>query len=95
MTIYRQGFSTKNQAPTKYNNISIEIRNHVKVVVGEKSRKEFQAALELKHIGNFKENNIDPTLDQEIIQMKYPDSPNHPKQGYLLTEKGKEILKNL
>lgn len=83
------------QVPTKYNTNSIEIRNLVKVVVGEKSRKELQAALELKHIGNFRENYIDPALDQEIIQMKYPDSPNHPKQRYLLTEKGKEILKNL
>lgn len=69
VSIYRPGYSAENQvptnyppstdqAPTKYNNIPIETRNIVKVATMEKSRKELQQALELKHIGNFRENYI-------------------------------------
>jgi len=82
------------QVPTKYNTIPIEIRNLIKVTVGEKSRKELQEALELKHIGNFRENYIDPAIESGFIELKYPDSPNHPKQRYLLTKKGRELFKS-
>lgn len=83
------------QVPIKYKPIPIEIRNLVKVAAGEKSRKELQQALELKHKGNFRENYIDPAIESGFIELKYPDSPNHPKQRYLLTEKGQELLINL
>lgn len=59
------------------------------------SRKDIQIALQLKHEGNFRENYLEPALKDELIQMKYPDSPNHPRQRYLLTEKGEKILKQL
>lgn len=55
------------------------------------SRKEIQQALELKHEGNFRENYLEPGLEIEVIEMKYPNSPNHPNQKYVLTEKGTEI----
>ena len=67
----------------------------MKVLEGEMSRKEIQQALELKHEGNFRENYLEPALAEAVIEMKYPDSPNHPKQRYLLTEKGGEIKKQL
>lgn len=59
------------------------------------SRKDIQIALQLKHEGNFRDNYLEPALQEELIQMKYPYSPNHPKQRYLLTEKGQELLNNL
>jgi len=59
------------------------------------SRKEMQQALELKHVGNFRENYLEPAFADAVIEMKYPDSPNHPKQKYLITEKGSEIKKQL
>jgi hypothetical protein len=62
-------------------------------MVGETSRKQLQEALELKHSGNFRENYIDPALDGGFIVLKFPNSPNHPKQRYLLTDKGSELLK--
>lgn len=106
VTIFRPGYGVENQAPTKHrpstdqaptklNKISIELRNLIKVMMGEKSRKELQAALELKHRGNFRENYIDPALENGYIQLKYPDSPNHSKQRYLLTDKGEELRKRL
>jgi hypothetical protein len=64
----------------------------IKVVIGEKSRKELQEALELKHRGNFRENYLEPALDGGYIRLKFPASPNHPQQRYLLTEKGQDAL---
>ncbi len=117
VTIYRQGFGTENQVPTKqsssthqvptkyppssdevpkeYHSSFVEVRNLLKVLVGEKSRQELQDALELKDRRNFRENYINPAIERNFIELKYPDSPNHPKQRYLLTEKGRELLKSL
>jgi len=117
VTIYRQGFGTENQVPTKqsssthqvptkyrpsthqvpkeYHISFVEVRNLLKVLVGEKSRQELQDALELKDRRNFRENYINPAIERNFIGLKYPDSPNHPKQRYLLTEKGRELLKSL
>lgn len=58
---------------------------------GEMSRKEIQEALELKHAGNFRENYLDPAMEIGLLELKYPDNPNHPKQRYLLTERGMVI----
>jgi ATP-dependent DNA helicase RecG len=65
----------------------------LKVIVEEMSRKEIQDALGLKHEGNFRDNHLDPALSEGYIRMKYPDKPNHPKQKYLITEKGSLFLK--
>lgn len=83
------------QVPQNLRSTSVEVRNLLKVMEGEMSRKEMQQALELKHEGNFRENYLDPALADAVIEMKYPDSPNHPKQKYLITEKGIEIKKQL
>jgi hypothetical protein len=61
----------------------------------ELSRKEIQQVLGLKHKGNFRENYLEPALEQEVIRMKHPDSPNHPKQRYILTEKGVVLKRTL
>lgn len=75
--------------------IPIEIRNLIKVVIGEKSRKELQEALQLSDRVNFRENHLEPALDGGYIRLKFPDSPKHPQQRYLLTEKGQDALGQL
>ncbi|MBI2258193.1 MAG: hypothetical protein HYU67_04760 [Flavobacteriia bacterium] len=60
------------------------------------SRKELLQALDLKHEGNFRENYLNPAIQAELIQMKYPETPTTSKQKYYLTEKGEELkMKNL
>jgi ATP-dependent DNA helicase RecG len=59
------------------------------------SRTEIQDALGLKHKGNFRVNYIDPALEQGFIELKYPKNPNHPKQKYMLTGKGKKLKRKL
>ena len=43
----------------------------------------------------FKETFITPAIEQGLVTMLYPDSPHHPKQKYLLTEKGKIVYEIL
>ena len=85
--------SSTHQVPTKYPPSTVEIRNLLKVITGEMSRQAIQEELSLKDRRNFRENYLDPALVEELIQMKFPDNPNHPRQKYLLTTKGIELLK--
>lgn len=33
-------------------------------------------------------NYLNPAITEEFVVMLYPETPRHPKQKYLLTEKG-------
>lgn len=58
------------------------------------SRKAIQEALGLKHTGSFREIYLEPALRAQLIEMKYPNKPNHPKQRYSITDLGKKFLKD-
>lgn len=49
--------------------------------------------LKLKDRVNFLKTYLAPALEEGLISMKYPKKPKHPGQKYMLTEKGKELLK--
>ncbi|GHV45442.1 ATP-dependent DNA helicase [Bacteroidia bacterium] len=59
------------------------------------SVKEMMQCLSLSGRDNFLTSYLQPALEQGFVAMKYPQSPNHPKQRYFLTEKGKKIMKNI
>jgi len=86
---------TTEGVPQYFRSTSVEVRNLLKVLEEEMSRQEIQDALSLKDRRNFRENYLEPALADEVIEMKFPDSPNHPRQKYLVTEKGSEIKKQL
>lgn len=48
--------------------------------------------LSLKHRPTFLYTYLQPALEQGYIIMEFPHSPNHPKQRYCLTEKGKAAI---
>ena len=52
------------------------------------SKKEMMTAVDLKDRTNFEDYYLAPALNAKIVRMLYPNSPNHPKQKYLLTKKG-------
>ena len=83
------------QVPTKYPPSSVEVCNMLKVIEGEVSRIKMQDLLELRDKRNFRENYVEPALRDGLIRMKYPESPNHPKQRYLLTALGEEAKRQL
>ena len=49
--------------------------------------------LKLKDRVNFLRIYLTPALEEGLISMKYPKNPKHPGQKYMLTEKGKALLK--
>ncbi len=65
------------------------------VVIGEKflSVKEIMEGLKLKGRDNFLKLYLSPALDNKLVTPLYPKSPRHPRQKYLLTQKGLDLLK--
>ena len=55
--------------------------------------KDLMGKLSLTHRPTFRMNYLHPALNSGYIIPLYPNQPNHPKQKYSLTEKGKALLK--
>ncbi len=49
----------------------------------------------LKHRPNFIEYHLTPAVKEGYVRMLHPDKPRHPKQRYLLTEKGLKLYNEL
>ena len=64
------------------------------VLIADKvySRQELMNILQLKHNPNFRDNYLNPTMEEGYIEMTIPDTPNSTNQKYRLTEKG-QLLK--
>lgn len=58
----------------------------------EYSVREIMSFLMLKDRVNFLYKYLTPALEEGLVSMKYPDNPKHPKQKFMLTEKGRKIL---
>lgn len=61
----------------------------------EMSVKEMMEGVGLKHRPNFLEYSLNPAINEGFVLMKYPNSPRHPKQRYLLTVKGLMLFKKV
>jgi len=55
---------------------------------GELSVKQMIDYRGLKDRKNFMDYHLIPAIKEGLVEMKYPDSPRHPRQKYLLTSKG-------
>lgn len=60
---------------------------------GELSVKEMMEALGLKGRHNFLNLYLNPAVREAYVRLLYPDSPRHPRQKYLLTERGRSVLR--
>lgn len=85
--------STHTSTRTSTNNLKASLTENVKrliLAIGteEKSVKEMMEAIELKNRPNFLEYSLTPAISDGFVTMKYPSSPRHPRQKYLLTVKG-------
>lgn len=56
---------------------------------------ELMDKLELKHRPSFLYTYVKPALEQRFIEMTTPDKPTSPEQKYRLTEKGRQLQKQL
>ena len=85
--------STHTSTHTSMDNASKGISENITrlvIAIGsdEKSVKEIMEAVGLKNRPNFIEHSLSPAITEGLVKMKYPNSPRHPRQKYLLTIKG-------
>ena len=84
---------THTSTSTSTNNLKAGLTENVKRLIlasgtEEKSVKEMMEAIGLKNRPNFLEYSLTPAISDGFVTMKYPSSPRHPRQKYLLTVKG-------
>ena len=58
------------------------------------SIKEMLAAMNLKNRENFMVNYLSPAMRGGFVSMLYPDKSRHPRQKYMLTDKGLAALRS-
>jgi ATP-dependent DNA helicase RecG len=59
-----------------------------RVLVGEMTRQQLQAALGLQNDEHFRKAYLQPALDAGLIELTIPDKPRSSEQRYRLTAKG-------
>ena len=84
------------QVPDKFTTGNSRILELIRVL-GDKelSLKELLVLLSLKDRENFKKSYLEPAIQSGFVRCLYPDSPRHPRQKYLLTEKGQVFRRSL
>lgn len=84
---------TTPQLPHSYPTVTPQLRK-IMLAIGKNvlSAKEMMQVVNLKDKTNFLEKYLYPAIEQGLVGQLYPDNPKHPKQKYMLTEKGRAIL---
>lgn len=59
------------------------------------SLKELMEKVGQSHRTHFKNKQLQPMIEQQLVILKYPENPHHQDQAYLLTEQGLQIAKFL
>ena len=85
--------STHTSTHTSFDETISTLSENIKrlvVAIGtdEKSVKEMMEEIGLKNRPNFLEYSLTPAITEGLVKMKYPNSPRHPRQKYLLTVRG-------
>lgn len=53
------------------------------------------AMFDLNDRTKFKNNYINPLLNEQLLKLTIPEKPNSPNQKYVLTEKGSNLLTHI
>ncbi len=81
--------STHTSSESLMSALSENVKRLIKAIGSEeKSVKEMMEAVGLKNRSNFLEYSLTPAIKEGLVKLKYPNSPRHPRQKYLLTVKG-------
>ncbi len=87
--------TTTPQLPHKFPLSSPQVKTLLEFCLESRNRNEIQKFLNLKDRKYFHQSILKPLLNENILEMLYPNAPNSPKQKYTITKKGKELLKSL
>ena len=84
------------QVPDKYPTSSFAVRSLLQILYGNQlSIKEILVKIGLKNRENLLKNYLHPAINDGLVIMLYPNNPKHPKQKYLLTDKGMGVYQAL
>ena len=78
-------------APQATPQVTPQVARLLGVLIGELSRDELMAALNLRDRKSFRERYLAPALADGLIEMTQPATPNSPGQRYRLTEMGLRV----
>ena len=92
--------STHTSSHTSFDETASTLSENIKrllVAIGtdEKSVREIMEVVGLKNRPNFLEYSLTPALQNGLVTMKYPNSPRHPRQKYILTAEGLAVYNRL
>ena len=73
--------------------VTPQVLNLLENLEDEMTRDEIMQQLNLKDRKNFRENYLNPAIDNKLIELTIPDKPQSSKQKYRVTSNGKEVLK--
>ena len=84
------------QVPDKLDAVNPNIIKLVQII-GEQEMtvKDLMTSIGLKDRENFLKLYLNPAISEGYVRLLYPQSPRHPRQKYLLTAKGLEVLKGM
>ena len=84
------------QVPDKLDAVNPNIIKLVQII-GEQEMtvKDLMTSIGLKDRENFLNLYLNPAISEGYVRLLYPQSPRHPRQKYLLTAKGLEVLKSV
>lgn len=84
------------QVPDKFDAVNPNIIKLVQII-GEQEMtvKDLMTSIGLKDRENFLKLYLNPAISEGYVRLLYPQSPRHPRQKYLLTAKGLEVLKGV
>jgi ATP-dependent DNA helicase RecG len=91
----RAGEQDGGQVPDKYRTSTGQVPDKLKLLdycSHPRGLREMMAHLDLSHRETFMANYLRPLLEQGLLAMVDPESPNSPKQKYVTTPKGLEKL---
>jgi len=83
------------QATVQAEDVTEAVKGVLLVLDGDLKRAEIQEILGLKDRVNFIANYLNPSLNEEFIEMTIPEIPTHQEQRYRLTDKGKTLRTKL
>lgn len=71
--------------------LSHKQRQLIDVLEGEMSLKQLMVALGVSHRSHFKNNQLQPLIDNGLVAQTHPENINHQDQAYFLSEHGRVI----
>ena len=82
------------QVPPKHPPSTPQAKKVLEFCISPRMREDIQNHLGLKDRKHLRQSILKPLVEEGLLSLTIPDKPNSPKQQYVITEKGKNLLKD-